>query len=175
AYRRRRLTSWTLHGAIAELRAMSPSGPGSARLARRSAGIGRWPAHRARDRTLLRAGARVCCHPFGWSSNEEEQMSLFDLTGKVAVITGASRGIGRAIAERMAEQGAKVVISSRKLAACETVVEGIRARGGEAIAVACNIGRKEELQALVDATNGKWGRIDILVCNAAVNPYFGPS
>ena len=98
-------------------------------------------------------------------------MSLFDLTGKVAVITGASRGIGRAIAERMAEQGAKVVVSSRKLAACETVVEGIRARGGDAIAVACNIGRKEELQALVDATNARWGRIDILVCNAAVNPY----
>ena len=101
--------------------------------------------------------------------------SLFDLTGKVALITGASRGIGRAIAERMAEHGAKVVISSRKLDACEQVAEGIRAKGGEAIAVACNIGRKEELKALVDATNQKWGRIDVLVCNAAVNPYFGPS
>jgi len=102
-------------------------------------------------------------------------MSLFDLTGKVAVVTGASRGIGRAIAERMAEHGAKLVISSRKIDACEAVAEGIRSRGGDAIAVTCNIGRKEELRALVDATNAKWGRIDVLVCNAAVNPYFGPS
>jgi NAD(P)-dependent dehydrogenase (short-subunit alcohol dehydrogenase family) len=93
-------------------------------------------------------------------------MSLFDLTGKGAVITGASRGIGRAIAERMAEQGAKVVVSSRKLDACEAVVAGIRERGGEAMAVACNIGRKEELSALVDATNQTWGKIDVLVCNA---------
>jgi NAD(P)-dependent dehydrogenase (short-subunit alcohol dehydrogenase family) len=102
-------------------------------------------------------------------------MSLFDLTGKVAVITGASRGIGRAIAERFAEHGAKVVVSSRKLDACETVVAGIRERGGEAVAQACHIGRKDELQALVDRTNERWGRIDILVCNAAVNPYFGPA
>ena len=102
-------------------------------------------------------------------------MALFDLTGKVALVTGASRGIGRAIAERMAEHGAKVVISSRKLDACEQVADGIRAKGGEAIAVACNIGRKNELQALVDAVVAKWGRIDVLVCNAAVNPYFGPS
>jgi len=102
-------------------------------------------------------------------------VSLFDLGGKVAVITGASRGIGRAIAERMAEQGARVVISSRKLDACETVAAGIRARGGEAIAVACNIGDKARLQALVETVNQHWGRIDILVCNAAVNPYFGPS
>ncbi|NLD70629.1 MAG: glucose 1-dehydrogenase [Limnobacter sp.] len=101
--------------------------------------------------------------------------NLFDLSGKVALITGASRGIGRAIAERMAEHGAKVVISSRKLDACEQVAAGIREKGGEAIAVACNIGRKEELQALVGATNAHWGRIDVLVCNAAVNPYFGPS
>jgi NAD(P)-dependent dehydrogenase (short-subunit alcohol dehydrogenase family) len=102
-------------------------------------------------------------------------MSLFDLTGKVAVITGASRGIGRAIAERFAEHGAKVVVSSRKLDACETVVAGIRERGGEAVAQACHIGRKDELQALVDRTNERWGRIDVLVCNAAVNPYFGPA
>ncbi len=102
-------------------------------------------------------------------------MSLFDLTGKVAVITGASRGIGRAIAERMAEHGAKVVISSRKLDACEEVAAGIRARGGAAFATACHIGRKAELQALVDATLARWGRIDVLVCNAAVNPFFGRS
>jgi NAD(P)-dependent dehydrogenase (short-subunit alcohol dehydrogenase family) len=102
-------------------------------------------------------------------------MTLFDLSGKVAVITGSSKGIGQAIAERMAEHGAKVVISSRKADACETVAEGIRSRGGEAIVQGCHVGRKEELQGLVDATMAKWGRIDILVCNAAVNPHYGPS
>jgi NAD(P)-dependent dehydrogenase (short-subunit alcohol dehydrogenase family) len=101
-------------------------------------------------------------------------MSLFDLTGKVAVITGSSKGIGRAIAERMAEHGAKVVISSRKIEPCETVAAGIREKGGQAFAHACNVTRKDELQALVDATTARWGQVDILVCNAAVNPFFGP-
>ncbi|MBL8269580.1 SDR family NAD(P)-dependent oxidoreductase [Steroidobacter sp.] len=101
--------------------------------------------------------------------------SLFDLTGKVAVVTGSSRGIGRAIAERMAEHGAKVVVSSRKLDACEEVVKAIKDKGGEAIALACNISRKEDLQKLVDDTVSHWGGIDVLVCNAAVNPYYGPS
>ena len=101
--------------------------------------------------------------------------ALFDLTGQVAVITGSSKGIGRAIAERMAEHGARVVISSRKQDACEVVAAGIRDAGGEAIAVACNIGRKDELQTLVRRTMAEWGRIDTLVCNAAVNPYYGPS
>lgn len=101
--------------------------------------------------------------------------SLFDLKGKVVVITGSSRGIGRAIAERMAEHGAKVVISSRKLDACEEVVKAIEAKGGEAFAHACNISRKEELQQLANAAIQKWGGIDVLVCNAAVNPYYGPS
>lgn len=103
------------------------------------------------------------------------QRTLFDLSGQVAVVTGASRGIGRAIAERMAQQGAKVVVSSRKLEACQEVVDAITARGGEAFAQSCNIGRKAELQALVDATMARWSRIDTLVCNAAVNPYFGPA
>jgi NAD(P)-dependent dehydrogenase (short-subunit alcohol dehydrogenase family) len=102
-------------------------------------------------------------------------MNLFDLTGKVAVVTGSSRGIGRAIAERLAQHGAKVVISSRKADACEVVAEAIRAKGGEALVHPANINRKEELQSLVDAAVAKWGRLDILVCNAAVNPYFGPS
>jgi NAD(P)-dependent dehydrogenase (short-subunit alcohol dehydrogenase family) len=102
-------------------------------------------------------------------------MSLFDLTGKVAVVTGSSRGIGRAIAERMAEHGAKIVVSSRKQNACEVVAESIRGHGGEAIVVPCHIGRKEELQNLVDRTIAHWGGIDVLVCNAAVNPYMGPA
>jgi NAD(P)-dependent dehydrogenase (short-subunit alcohol dehydrogenase family) len=99
---------------------------------------------------------------------------LFDMTGRVVLITGSSRGIGRAIAERMAESGAKVVISSRKADACEEVAAGIRARGGNAIAHAASISDKGALQGLVDRTLGEWGRIDVLVCNAAVNPYFGP-
>jgi NAD(P)-dependent dehydrogenase (short-subunit alcohol dehydrogenase family) len=100
---------------------------------------------------------------------------LFDLKGRTALITGSSRGIGRAIAERMAEAGARVVVSSRKLDACEEVVAGIRKAGGEAVAVACNISSKEELQTLVTRTRDAFGTIDVLVCNAAVNPHFGPT
>jgi NAD(P)-dependent dehydrogenase (short-subunit alcohol dehydrogenase family) len=102
-------------------------------------------------------------------------MSLFDLTGKVAVITGSSRGIGRAIAERMAEQGARVVISSRKAGPCEEVASALNAqREGAAIAVPANISSKGDLQRLVDRTMEAFGRIDVLVCNAASNPYYGP-
>jgi len=99
---------------------------------------------------------------------------LFRLDGKVALITGSSKGIGRATAEAMAAQGAKVVISSRKLEVCEEVAQGIRDDGGDAVAIACNINEKAQLQALVDKTMEHYGQIDILVCNAAVNPYFGP-
>lgn len=103
-------------------------------------------------------------------------MSLFDLSGKVAVITGSSRGIGRAIAERMAEQGARVVISSRKAGPCEEVANALNARhgAGTAIAVAASISSKSDLQNLVQQTMQATGRIDILVCNAASNPYYGP-
>lgn len=103
-------------------------------------------------------------------------MSLFDLTGKVAIITGSSRGIGRAIADALADQGAKVVISSRKVEACVEAAEAINQRHGEAraIVVPANISSKEELQHLVDEARAQLGPIDILVCNAASNPYYGP-
>ena len=99
--------------------------------------------------------------------------NLFSLKGQVAVITGASRGIGRSIAETMAEQGAKVVVSSRKAEACEEVAQGIRAAGGEAHVIACNISRRNEIEALISGTREKYGRIDTLVCNAAINPVYG--
>jgi NAD(P)-dependent dehydrogenase (short-subunit alcohol dehydrogenase family) len=103
-------------------------------------------------------------------------MNLFDLTGKVAIITGSSRGIGKAIAERMAEHGAKVVISSRKLEPCEEVAAALNARhgAGTAIAVAANIASKDDLRNLVDETRKAFGQVDICVCNAASNPYYGP-
>ncbi len=99
---------------------------------------------------------------------------MFDLTGKVAVVTGSSRGIGRAIAETYARFGAKVVVSSRKEEACRPVVEAIASAGGEAMALACHVGRREQLEALVEATEERFGGIDILVCNAATNPVYGP-
>jgi NAD(P)-dependent dehydrogenase (short-subunit alcohol dehydrogenase family) len=103
-------------------------------------------------------------------------MSLFGLHGKVAVVTGSSRGIGRAIVERMAEHGARVVVSSRKAAPCEEVAAAInlKSSAGRAVAIPANISSKDELRHLVDETNRIFGRIDILVCNAASNPYYGP-
>ncbi|WP_163848319.1 SDR family NAD(P)-dependent oxidoreductase [Pseudooceanicola aestuarii] len=99
---------------------------------------------------------------------------LMNLTGKVAIVTGSSRGIGRAIAEMFAAQGAKVVVSSRKPEACEPVAQSIRDAGGEAMVIPCHIGQRDALQHLVDETKRAWGRIDILVCNAAINPVYGP-
>jgi dehydrogenase/reductase SDR family member 4 len=99
---------------------------------------------------------------------------MFSLAGKVALVTGSTRGIGKAIAEQMANAGAKVVISSRKADTCEKVAAEFAARGQEALAFPCNVGRKEELTSLVGRVMDKWGRIDVLVCNAATNPHFGP-
>src|SRR4051812_19236899 len=129
-------------------------------------------------------------------------MNLFDLTGKVAIVTGSPRGVGPAVArglaghgaeggvssrhaaarpggahataEALADHGAKVVISSRKAAACQEVADAIDAKhgAGPAIVVPASISSKEELQALVDETRKQLGRIDILVCNAASNPYY---
>ncbi|WP_201188586.1 SDR family NAD(P)-dependent oxidoreductase [Pseudomonas fluorescens] len=99
--------------------------------------------------------------------------SLFDLRGKVAIITGSSRGLGLASAKGLAAHGAKVVISGRKIEACEQAAAAIRADGGEAIAVACNIGNKEELQHLVDSAMQAWGRVDIVMANAAIHPWIG--
>ena len=98
----------------------------------------------------------------------------FDLAGKVAVITGSSRGIGRSSAELLARLGAKVVISSRKIDACQEVAEGIRKAGGDAHVIPCNISRREEVEVLIKGAILHYGKIDILVCNAAVNPYYGP-
>ena len=102
--------------------------------------------------------------------------NLFDLTGKVAIVTGSTKGIGRASAEALAEHGAKVAISSRKQDACDEVAAAIDSEFGEGsgIGVAANISSKDALQNLVDETRRAFGRVDVLVCNAASNPYYGP-
>jgi NAD(P)-dependent dehydrogenase (short-subunit alcohol dehydrogenase family) len=100
--------------------------------------------------------------------------NLFSLKEKVALVTGSTRGIGRSIAEELGRAGAKVAISSRKAEACEEARSDLAGKGIDVIAQPCNVSRKEDLQALVEATRAKWGGIDIVVANAASNPYFGP-
>jgi dehydrogenase/reductase SDR family member 4 len=99
---------------------------------------------------------------------------LFDLKGKVALITGATRGIGKSVAEELARAGAKIAVCSRKTEACEQAKADFESQGFEVLARACNVSRKEELQALVEATAARWGGVDIVVANAATNPYYGP-
>jgi NAD(P)-dependent dehydrogenase (short-subunit alcohol dehydrogenase family) len=101
-------------------------------------------------------------------------MDRFSLKGKTAIVTGSSRGIGRAIAIAYARAGARVVVTSRKADACEALVAELRGEGLEATAIPCNISSKEQVAALVDRTEEAFGPIDVLVCNAAVNPYYGP-
>lgn len=99
----------------------------------------------------------------------------FDLTGKVAIVTGASRGIGEAIAMGLAEFGAKVVLASRKQEVLDEVKKEIEAAGGEALAIATHVGDLKAIDALIKATLDAYGKVDILVNNAATNPYFGPT
>ena len=101
-------------------------------------------------------------------------MDSLSLKNKTAIVTGSSRGIGRAIAIAYARGGARVVITSRKADACAAVVDQIRSEGLEATAIACNISRKDEVLGLVEQTEKVYGTVDVLVCNAAVNPYYGP-
>ncbi len=101
-------------------------------------------------------------------------MGLFDLTGKVAIVTGSTRGIGRAIAEEMARVGARVVVSGRKQDSCEAAAAEIRKLGGDAIGIACHIGEKQQVEALVAKARAVFGRIDVVVLNAATNPAYGP-
>ena len=99
--------------------------------------------------------------------------ALFDLTGKIALVTGASRGIGEEISKLLAEQGAHVIVSSRKLEDCRLVVDKIKSAGGSAEALACHIGKMESISTAFDHIGATHGRLDILVNNAAANPYYG--
>lgn len=99
--------------------------------------------------------------------------TLFDLDGKIAFVSGASRGIGAAIAQLLAQQGAHVIVSSRRIESCEAIVETITAAGGKATAMACHIGEMEQISAVFAQIREQFGRLDILVNNAAANPFFG--
>ncbi|MFT2091189.1 SDR family oxidoreductase [Paraglaciecola sp. 2405UD69-4] len=98
---------------------------------------------------------------------------IFDLTGKIALVTGASRGIGESIARLLASYGARVIVSSRKIEGCEAVAKSIREDGGDAVAMACHVGEMAQIDKIFADISEQYGRLDILVNNAAANPYFG--
>ncbi|MFA5677875.1 MAG: SDR family oxidoreductase [Pseudomonas sp.] len=102
-----------------------------------------------------------------------QKTQLFDLDGKIALVTGASRGIGEAIAKLLAQQGAHVIVSSRKVDDCQQVADAIVAAGGKASAMACHIGEMEQITAAIESIRSQFGKLDILVNNAATSPYFG--
>ena len=102
-----------------------------------------------------------------------QKTQLFDLDGKVALVTGASRGIGEAIAKLLAQQGAHVIVTSRKIDGCQEVADAIVATGGKASAMACHIGEMAQITATIETIRSQFGKLDILVNNAATNPYFG--
>ncbi|MFO7705259.1 MAG: SDR family oxidoreductase [Halopseudomonas sp.] len=102
-----------------------------------------------------------------------QKTQLFDLDGKIALVTGASRGIGEAIAKLLAQQGAHVIVTSRKIEGCQEVADAIVAAGGKATAMACHIGEMAQISATIEAIRSQFGKLDILVNNAATNPYFG--
>ncbi len=101
--------------------------------------------------------------------------SMFDLSGKVAIVTGSTKGIGRAIATALADHGAKVVVSSRDSGRVAETAKELADGGRDVLGIPCNVGHKDQLQALVDETRKAWGQIDIIVGNAAINPHYGPS
>lgn len=102
-----------------------------------------------------------------------QKTQLFDLDGKIALVTGASRGIGEAIAKLLAQQGAHVIVTSRKIDGCQEVADAIVAAGGKATAMACHIGEMEQIIATIESIRSQFGKLDILINNAATNPYFG--
>ncbi len=104
---------------------------------------------------------------------QNTEKNLFDLTGKVALVTGASRGIGEHIAKLLAQHGAHVIVSSRKVEGCQAVVDSIKTAGGSAQAIACHIGEMDQIESIFSTISAEHGKLDILVNNAAANPYFG--
>src|SRR5712675_438254 len=146
-----------------------------ARFGERDQGIGRRCRHAVRTRSDFPSAAFHATQDASFLEDVFMASPLFDLSGKVAVVTGSSKGIGKSIALHLALQGAKVVVSSRKKPACDQAAAEIRKAGGEAIVIPCNISDKAQVENLIGQTKKQLGPVDVLVCNAATNPYYGPT